>query len=192
MRVSKVEGGLETGSSGEAKMSETMLVLGGCRSGKSRHALALAEKRAGSRNSFIATCVARDAEMNERVRRHQSERGDRWRTVEAPLDLPGALAGEAETADVIIVDCLTLWMNNLIMEEPGDEAIFARVERLAAALEKAGCPVFLVSNEVGTGIVPENRLARRFRDLAGFANQRMAAFADRVVWMVAGIPVPVK
>lgn len=173
-------------------MSETMLVLGGCRSGKSSHALALAENRAGSRNCFIATCVAHDAEMNERVRRHQVERGDRWRTVEAPLDLPEALAGEAGTADVIIVDCLTLWMNNLIMEEHGDEEIFARVERLAAALEKAGCPVFLVSNEVGTGIVPENRLARRFRDLAGFANQRMAACADRVVWMVAGIPVAVK
>ena len=173
-------------------MSETMLVLGGCRSGKSRHALALAENRAGRRNCFIPTCVARDAEMNERVRRHQAERGDRWRTVEAPLDLPETLAAEAETADVIIVDCLTLWMNNLIMDELSDKEIFARVETLAAAQEKAGCPVFLVSNEVGTGIVPENRLARRFRDLAGFANQRMAACADRVDWMVAGIAVSIK
>jgi len=173
-------------------MSTTTFVMGGCRSGKSSHALALAESRAGKRNCFIATCVAYDAEMRDRVRRHQAERSERWRTVEAPVDLPDAVAGEAKTVDVMIIDCLTLWMNNLILDEQSDAAILERVDHLAGILEKARCPIFVVSNEVGAGIVPENQLARRFRDLTGFANQRVAACADAVIWMVAGIAVPVK
>ena len=173
-------------------MTEVTFVLGGCRSGKSSHALALAADRIGAENCFIATCVPYDDEMQDRVRRHQQERGKDWRTVDAPLELSEAVEKHAETADVMIVDCLTLWMNNLIMEDLSDEAVFEKVEALKSALEKVQCPVFLVSNEVGTGIVPENRLARRFRDLTGFANQRVAVFADQVIWMVAGIPVRIK
>src|SRR6056297_333333 len=173
-------------------MGETIFVLGGCRSGKSRHALALAEDRRGSANYFLATCVAYDEEMKERIRRHQEERGAKWQSVEAPLDLPEAIDRQSDAADVIVVDCLTLWMNNLIMEGQTDKEVYARAEKLKASLERAGCPVFIVSNEVGAGIVPENQLARRFRDLVGFTNQRMAGCADRVIWMVAGIPVIIK
>jgi len=173
-------------------MREVTFVLGGCRSGKSRHALALAQKRLGAENCFIATCVPYDDEMNDRVRWHQAERGEDWRTVDAPLDLPAAITHHGRTAEVMVVDCLTLWMNNLIMDDRPDEAVFDTVAHLTAALDNVQCPVFVVSNEVGTGIVPENRLARRFRDLTGFANQRVAKCSDRVVWMVAGIPVVIK
>lgn len=92
----------------------------------------------------------------------------------------------------MVVDCLTLWMNNLIMEDLSDEAVFEKVETLKRALDNVQCPVFVVSNEVGGGIVPENQLARRFRDLTGFANQRVAECANQVIWMVAGIPVRIK
>ena len=173
-------------------MGEVTFVLGGCRSGKSSHALALAEKMLGAENCFIATCVPYDDEMKDRVRRHQAERGKKWRTIDAPVKLPEAIEKHSKTADVIVVDCLTLWMNNLIMEDLADEAVFEKVEALKAALGKARCPVFLVSNEVGAGIVPENQLARRFRDLTGFANQRIAKCADKLIWMVAGIPVNIK
>jgi adenosylcobinamide kinase/adenosylcobinamide-phosphate guanylyltransferase len=173
-------------------MSEVTFVLGGCRSGKSSHALSLAEARAGRNNVFVATCVAHDAEMADRVRRHQEERGELWQTVDAPLDLARAVSDHGASADVMVVDCLTLWMNNLIMDERSDDAVSDAVAGLTEALSAVRCPVFLVSNEVGTGIVPENQLARRFRDLTGFTNQRMAACADRVIWMVAGIPVAIK
>ncbi len=173
-------------------MGETVFVIGGCRSGKSRHALVLAEDRLGSKNCFVATCVPYDEEMKDRVRRHQEERGGKWRSVEAPLALPEAIDRQGGTADVIVIDCLTLWMNNLIMDERTDEEVLNQVEQLECALSKTRCPVFMVSNEVGTGIVPENKLARRFRDLAGFTNQRMAECADQVIWMVAGIPVKIK
>lgn len=173
-------------------MGATTLVLGGCRSGKSSHALGLAQSCGGRDNCFIATCVARDEEMCKRVERHQAERGDRWSTVEAPLNLAKAVHEHAHSADVVLVDCLTLWVSNMLMEELDDAAVCERVEDLCAALDSAQSPVFLVSNEVGAGIVPENPLARRFRDLTGFANQRVAACAGKVVWMVAGIAVEIK
>ncbi|MDZ7830147.1 MAG: bifunctional adenosylcobinamide kinase/adenosylcobinamide-phosphate guanylyltransferase [Desulfobacterales bacterium] len=173
-------------------MREVTFVLGGCRSGKSSHALTLAQKRLGAENCFIATCVPYDDEMNDRVRRHQAERGENWRTVDAPLELPETIEKQGRTADVMVVDCLTLWMNNLIMEDLSDEAVFEKVETLKRALDNVQCPVFVVSNEVGGGIVPENQLARRFRDLTGFANQRVAECANQVIWMVAGIPVRIK
>ncbi len=173
-------------------MREVTFILGGCRSGKSSHALTLAQKRFGAENCFIATCVPYDDEMNDRVRRHQAERGENWRTVDAPLELPETIERQGRTADVMVVDCLTLWMNNLIMEDLSDEAVFEKVETLKRALDNVQCPVFVVSNEVGGGIVPENQLARRFRDLTGFANQRVAECANQVIWMVAGIPVRIK
>lgn len=172
-------------------MRETVLIIGGCRSGKSGHALHLADQCAGHK-IFIATCVPRDKEMKQRVLHHQKQRKPNWKTLEVPLLLSESIRENGRRGHVILVDCLTLWINNLIMENNDPENIDMHIQKLTQSLEKTECPVILVSNEVGTGIVPENRLARLFRDVAGFANQRIAASVDRVVWMVAGIPVEIK
>jgi len=140
----------------------------------------------------MATCVPLDKEMEQRVSHHQKQRNPNWKTLDVPLFLPEAIRENSGRGQVILVDCLTLWINNLLMENDDPETIDKHVGQLARSLENAECPVILVSNEVGTGIVPENRLARLFRDIAGFANQKIAACADRVIWMVAGIPVEIK
>ncbi len=140
----------------------------------------------------MATLVPQDEEMEARIRRHQKERGQHWKTIATPLHLPVAIEEHSPKADVIVVDCLTLWLNNLLMENDDIKTINLQIQNLIQALEASHCPVYLVSNEVGSGIVPENRLARVFRDLAGDCNQQVAACADRVVWMVAGIPATVK
>jgi len=172
-------------------MSETVFVIGGCRSGKSRHALELAQQVAGERY-FIATCVPADEEMTERVSSHQRERGAGWRTVEAPYDISGAIRSVQRDAAVILVDCLTLWVSNLLLAAADSPDVSSACRELVETISVASCPVILVSNEVGAGIVPENKLARRFRDMTGHVNQQVASAADRVVWMVAGIPVAVK
>ncbi len=173
-------------------MKETILVVGGCRSGKSRRALELAESYQHARKIFIATCMPHDEEMQMRVQRHQAERDKSWHTVEAPVQLPQAVVAHGTDDNVVLVDCLTLWTSNLLMETDQIDAIEGYIQELTAALNRTQCPVVLVSNEVGTGIVPENRLARLFRDANGLVNQRVAACANQVVWMVAGIPVPIK
>jgi len=173
-------------------MREKIFIVGGCRSGKSRYALELAEQIPGDRRIFIATCVPCDDEMKQRVAHHQKERGPTWSTIEVPVLLPEAIDKYSEKGNVILVDCLTLWISNLFLESDDLEKIAEHVQRLAQSLDKAKCPVMLVSNEVGTGIVPENRLARLFRDAVGFANQHVAACSNRVIWMVAGIPVTIK
>lgn len=173
-------------------MSETILVIGGCRSGKSDHAQALAEGTLGSPKVYIATCVPGDDEMRRRVARHQAARGPEWTTAEVPLDLAGAIKQHEGDAQVILVDCLTLWMTNLLMEEPPTAQVEEAIAELTRVLHSPRCPVILVTNEVGAGIVPENRLARRFRDFAGLANQQVAASVNRVIWTVAGIPVQIK
>ncbi len=173
-------------------MKKTILVIGGCRSGKSRYALELATQAAGRNKIFIATCIPGDKEMEERIRRHQKERNQSWTTVEAPLGLAEAVDEHGRQGNVIVVDCLTLWLSNLLPENNNPKKIEVHIQRLTQSLEASQCPVFLVSNEVGTGIVPENRLARMFRDIAGFANQSVAACSDMVIWMVAGIPVTIK
>jgi adenosylcobinamide kinase/adenosylcobinamide-phosphate guanylyltransferase len=170
---------------------KTVLIIGGCRSGKSSHALHLADKLA-KQKIFIATCVPHDKEMEQRVLHHQKQRNPNWKTLEVPLLLPEAICENSLQGHVILVDCLTLWINNLLMENSDPENIDMHVQKLIQSLEKTECPVILVSNEVGTGIVPENKLARLFRDIAGFANQKIAACVDSVVWMVAGIPVEIK
>lgn len=172
-------------------MKETVLIIGGCRSGKSAHALYLANQFSGNK-IFMATCLALDKEMEQRVLHHQKQRGENWETLEVPLLLSESIRENSRRGHVILVDCLTLWINNLIMENNDSEAIDRCVQQLVRSLKKAECPVILVSNEVGTGIVPENRLGRLFRDIAGFANQKIAACVDRVVWMVAGIPMEIK
>jgi len=161
------------------------LILGGARSGKTAHALVAAEAT-GWDLVMIATAEALDTEMEERIARHRAERGPRWRTIEAPLDLVGAL-GQLGPDETAVIDCLTLWVSNLMHAERDLEA---EATGLIAALP--GRNVVLVSNEVGLGIVPDNALARRFRDAAGRLNQQVAAAADRVVFVAAGLPLTLK
>jgi adenosylcobinamide kinase/adenosylcobinamide-phosphate guanylyltransferase len=173
-------------------VKDTIFVVGGCRSGKSRQALETADGLPGNKRVFIATCIPRDAEMHLRVEQHRKERSQNWQTVEVPVNLAPAIVEQSRQADVLLVDCLTLWISNLMLETEDDEKIHDEINSLIPALESAVCPVVLVSNEVGGGIVPENKLSRRFRDLVGSTNQAVAGYAARVVWMVAGIPVKIK
>jgi adenosylcobinamide kinase / adenosylcobinamide-phosphate guanylyltransferase len=163
------------------------LVLGGARSGKSRHAEGLVSALPPPW-LYIATGEPRDNEMAARIAEHRARREAPWRTVEAPRELVGALAAAPAKA-AILVDCLTLWLSNILLAGCDLEAEIARLER---ALNQRDGFTVLVANEVGLGIVPDNALARRFRDVAGRLNQRLAATADRVVLLVAGIPVKVK
>jgi adenosylcobinamide kinase/adenosylcobinamide-phosphate guanylyltransferase len=163
----------------------TTLILGGTRSGKTTHALRLAEAT-GRALVMIATAEALDAEMEERIARHRAERGPGWRTLEAPVDLVGALQGVAGS-ETAVIDCLTLWVSNLMHAERDVE--HEAGELLSALHERE---VLLVSNEVGLGIVPDNALARRFRDVAGRLNQRVAAAADKVLFIAAGLPLVLK
>ena len=137
---------------------------------------------------YVATAEPFDAEMTARIAEHRNRRGRQWQTVEAPLDLAGAIASAPASATVL-VDCLTLWLNNLMFN---NRDIDAETQRLDAALAARKTSTVLVSNEVGSGIVPDNAEARRFRDLQGRLNQRIAARADRVVLLVAGLPMVVK
>ncbi len=173
-------------------MNKSVFVLGGCRSGKSSYALDTAQKFFLDPKVFIATCIPRDDEMKIRVARHQQERSRHWRTVEAPIHLPQAIVTAGTEAGVLLVDCLTLWISNLLMENYDSDRVLNQIQSLTRALASAACPVILVSNEVGTGIVPENTLARLYRDLVGSTNQAVAESADQVVWVVAGIPVTIK
>ena len=162
------------------------LVLGGARSGKSRYAESLIVKLPPPW-VYIATAEAGDVEMAARISAHRARRGPDWRTIEAPRDLAGALSA-CDVAPVL-VDCLTLWLSKLMLANADIDAETARLEH---ALATAKAPVVLVANEVGSGIVPEHALGRRFRDLQGVLNQRIAAHADCVTLMVAGLPLTVK
>jgi adenosylcobinamide kinase/adenosylcobinamide-phosphate guanylyltransferase len=164
------------------------LILGGARSGKSRRALALAEQ-AGPRRSFVATAEALDGEMAARIARHQTERGAGWETIEAPLDLIEAMTAVASSERICVIDCLTLWLSNL-MHHGRDVA--AETDRLCAALKLNADEVILVSNEVGLGLVPETPLGRDFRDAQGRLNQAVAAVCGRVEFIAAGLPICLK
>lgn len=173
-------------------MHDTTFIIGGCRSGKSSHALKSAEPAAGRRNLFVATCQPHDEEMQDRIRRHQKERGDLWKTVEAPIDIVDVVQHEGANASIMLIDCLTLWVANLMMAHDENGPIIEKIEKLKAVINTPPCPIILVSNEVGAGIVPENAMARRFRDLTGWCNQAVADGCGEVIWMVAGIPVHIK
>jgi len=164
------------------------LVLGGARSGKSRHAQALAEA-SGGRLIFVATAQAFDDEMTARIARHQADRDARWSTVEAPVDLAAAIGRLDEPGTTILVDCLTLWASNLLLQ---GKAMEPELEALLAAVASPRGKIILVSNEVGLGIVPDNALARAFRDMAGTINQRVAAAADHVHFVAAGLSLKLK
>ena len=178
----------------EAKqMATSILITGGCRSGKSSQALTLAEKmRTSGPCVFMATCVPQDDEMRARVRQHQNERGAHWKALEVPVEVTSAILDQCDNAGVIVIDCLTLWVNNMMAQFTEDAPISQRVASLGEVMMHPPCPVILVTNEVGCGIVPANPLSRRFRDLVGWTNQQLAAQCHEVIWMVAGIPVPVK
>jgi adenosylcobinamide kinase/adenosylcobinamide-phosphate guanylyltransferase len=161
-------------------------ILGGARSGKSSHAETLMSALPPPW-TYIATAEAYDDEMRERIALHRARRDERWTTLDAPLDLAGTLA--IDTGAPVLVDCLTLWLSNQML---ADRDIDRECEALEKALAARRGPCFVVSNEVGLGIVPDNALARRFRDAQGRLNQRIAAIADEVIFMVAGLPMKVK
>ena len=171
-------------------MTETVLITGGARSGKSTFALERAAHFA--RKGFIATAVAFDDEMHERIRRHQEERDTSFVTVEEPYDVAGIIAKLSQSVDCIILDCITVWLSTVMYRHRDSDGPFPPVEDLLHLLKNAPCPLFIVTNEVGMGIVPENETARRFRDIQGTVNRRIAAYADTVVFMVSGLPVLVK
>jgi adenosylcobinamide kinase/adenosylcobinamide-phosphate guanylyltransferase len=166
----------------------SLIVLGGARSGKSRHAQARAEAMSGEL-VFVATAQAGDGEMAERIAIHQSDRGARWRTIEEPLEIAALIDREAAPGRVLLVDCLTLWTSNLMFAE---RDIAQAAQELARAIRASSGPLIFVANEVGLGIVPDNALARRFRDAAGTVNQKVAEAADEAVLVVAGLPLRLK
>jgi adenosyl cobinamide kinase/adenosyl cobinamide phosphate guanylyltransferase len=167
--------------------------LGGVRAGKSAHAAAWAAGR-GERVAFVATAEPLDPDMAARIAAHRAARPPGWATLEAPLALAEALADLRGKADVVVVDCLSLWVANLLGRDPApdDDALRGETARLTAALAGAPFDVVLVSNEVGSGLHPETAIGRRFRDVLGTVNQAVAAVADEVILMVAGCPLRVK
>ena len=173
-------------------MARITYITGGARSGKTGYAQALVERtaaRQGLAKIYIATAQAWDEEMADRIKRHQSERGPDWTTAEAPDNLPQKITELSDSGTILLVDCLTLWLTNILLAE---RDLDAERQALVAALAEAPGPVVLVSNEVGMGIVPENALARRFRDEAGWVNQAVAKQADKAVLVASGLPVILK
>jgi adenosylcobinamide kinase/adenosylcobinamide-phosphate guanylyltransferase len=166
-------------------VAHVVVIGGGARSGKSRYAEERAALHAGERR-FLATAVAFDDEMRARVAAHQRDRGERFVTVEVPDALEEALR-DCAGASVVVIDCLTLWLTNLLLAGLSDAEIEARVEGLVAALHAVPCEVLIVTNEVGMGIVPEHALARRFRDIAGRAHQRLGREADELILATLGV-----
>jgi adenosyl cobinamide kinase/adenosyl cobinamide phosphate guanylyltransferase len=167
------------------------LVLGGARSGKSRHAVALAIGQ-GDRVAFLATARALDGDMRARIARHRAERPPRWTTLEEPLDVVAACRRAAAAHDLLVLDCATVWVANLMERGDDDTAVLAAADDLAKLARERLLSMLIVSNEVGGGVHPPTELGRHFRDLLGSVNQRLAVAADRVTLMVAGLPLSVK
>ena len=166
----------------------SLLVLGGARSGKSAYAQSRAEAY-GSERLYLATAAAGDEEMAARIARHQADRGQGWTTLEEPLHIAAALLAHAQPSRVVVVDCLTLWLSNLMLagRDPGPA-----LTALADAMAKLAGPVIFVSNEVGMGLVPDNKLGREFRDWQGRANREIGAACDAVIFVAAGLPLQLK
>ncbi|MFC1833682.1 bifunctional adenosylcobinamide kinase/adenosylcobinamide-phosphate guanylyltransferase [Thermodesulfobacteriota bacterium] len=181
----------------ENSMGRVVLVTGGSRSGKSEYARKAAEQTDGPR-IFVATCPEVDDETRDRIRKHRLDRSEGgWDTIEEEIDLAGVLR-ESDEAGVILVDCLTLWINNLMFRAPGngdsitEEEISRRCKEVLSASREIRGKVFFVTNEVGLGIVPENEASRLYRDLVGRCNQTMAEKADQVIFTVSGLPLTLK
>jgi len=169
------------------------LVLGGVRSGKSRLALRLAAAMPrGSRGAFLATAQALDGDMEARIARHRAERPAGWATLEEPYDVVAACESLAGSVDVVVLDCVTLWVANLLLRGDEEKSILAAADTLADFLAERRFSLIIVSNEVGAGVHPPTEVGLQFRDALGSVNQRMAAAVDRVSYMVAGLPVTIK
>lgn len=171
-------------------MGKIILILGGARSGKSSHALSLVKGR--KKVAFIATCQGLDKEMRERILKHQAARPKNWKTFEEPKELARLLSGISGSFNCVIVDCLTLLVSNLILSGSKEEDVLEEITDALVQLRNKKAKAIIVSNEVGLGIVPDNQLARRFRDIAGKANQLIAQEADEVIFTVSGIPLKIK
>ncbi len=171
-------------------MASSLFIVGGARSGKSRFAISGLPAR--GRVTFVATAEAGDEEMAARITRHQAERSPHWTTLPAPRELVPRLTAALGAADTVVVDCLTLWVSNLVLRGDGDEAIVKEAEALAALVAAPAADLRIVSNEVGLGVHPPTAEGLRFRDVLGLVNQRVAAAAHRVVLMVAGLPHLIK
>lgn len=169
-------------------MVRRFLVLGGARSGKSRRALDLA-LQIGAKPVFVATAEPLDDEMADRIARHQDERGAEWSTIEAPLDLVAAIEAASQTGSVCLIDCLTLWLYNLMHHE---RDVVTETGRLARFVTGAPISTIFVSNEVGMGLVPDTQLGRTFRDEQGRLNQTLASVCDQVEFVAAGLPIKLK
>ncbi len=165
-------------------------ITGGARSGKSRIAMELASKY--SSKAFIATAVPFDAEMKERIKRHKLERSKTFFTIEEPKKLSSAIASLPAGTKVVVIDCLTVWLSNLIHDNDIESDTCPQISDFLKAIKNPPCDIIIVSNEVGCGIVPENPLARNFRDIAGKLNQNVASIANNVILAVSGIPVEIK
>lgn len=168
-----------------------ILIIGGARSGKSRFAVELA-KQFGRSIIYVATCRAADQEMRRRISRHRRERPASWKTLDVPLDPAAALIRLNSAPHGVLVDCLTMYVSQLLIDGKSDAHIQQQVHRLCQAIRRAPYPVIVVTNEVGGGVVPDSPLGRRFRDLAGLANQLAARSADEVYLLVAGLPMRIK
>ncbi len=167
------------------------MLTGGARSGKSRRALELAAARAG-RRVFVATAEVTDDEMRARIGRHRAERGERFETVEEPVDLAGAVASLSPETAVAVIDCLTVWLGNLMHHRGAEADEYPEVGEFLGALESPPCDLVVVTNELGMSIVPANAMSRKFRDMAGRLNQELARRADRVELLVSGLPLVLK
>ncbi len=168
-----------------------ILITGGCRSGKSRFALDYANRRF-SKKLYLATAGVLDEEMVLRVENHRKARGPEWQTVEEQVAVVDRISEYGDKAEVILLDCLTLWLSNLLLSWDNESKIMEEVERLTKTIKESPATLIAVTNEVGMGIVPADPLGRRFRDLSGLANQKMAEAADTVIFMVSGIPLFLK
>ncbi|MGC1678278.1 MAG: bifunctional adenosylcobinamide kinase/adenosylcobinamide-phosphate guanylyltransferase [Candidatus Binataceae bacterium] len=175
-------------------MGKITLITGGARSGKSAHALELADRYTGARRYFVATAEALDDEMTARIERHRVDRAADFTTVEEPVNLASALEGLNARADLVVVDCLTLWISNLmrVYSADSEESFIADADALARVMLAAPFATIVITDEVGSAIVPDNPVARRFRDLLGWTNQSVARAASELILMVAGYPMRVK
>ncbi len=170
---------------------KTILITGGCRSGKSRFALDYANQHF-SKKLYLATCEALDEEMAQRIAHHKKMRNPEWQTIEEPVEVVDKIRRYGDEADVILLDCVTLWLSNLLMRREDDLQIIKETDRLIETIKQSLASFIVVTNEVGMGIVPADPLSRRFRDLSGTTNQKIGEGADTVIYMVSGIPLFLK
>jgi adenosylcobinamide kinase/adenosylcobinamide-phosphate guanylyltransferase len=168
-----------------------IFITGGCRSGKSRYALHYANQYF-SKKLYLATCEVLDEEMAQRIENHKKVRGPEWQTIEEPVEIVNKIREYGGHGEVILIDCLTLWLYNLLMRWDNDLRIIDEMENLIDIIKQTPTSIILVSNEVGMGIVPADPLSRRYRDLLGTINQRIAEVLDTVIFMVSGIPIFLK